>query len=538
MGEMKPSWLTRSHRTLLLLIVFCGVLSRLYLIDQPLLEYSGWRQCDTAAVARNFYEESMNILYPRVDWRGTSPGYVQSEFPIYAFLVAILYRVFGVHEFLGRVLNVGLYVLSAVLLFRLVRRLFGERIALLSVFFYSFVPLSFLFTRRFYSDPLMALGSLAGVYYFWVWTEKGRWPPLALSALAVCVAVLIKPISLYLGIPLLYLSYRKFGWRLFRLPILWLFAVAVFIPSLIWYAHAANLWEAYGNSFYVAYLKLGFPALTDRFWLSLGKRLLLRLIFEMASPAGLLFLLVGFFTAPPQRNYLAHWWAAGFAVTILLWPRGHTGHDYYQLPLVFLTAAWMAYGAVILWEKKVVSRRFSRPLVTVLCLSVLGLSAWQLRDMMTIPEHEWVHLAFAERVEKLTEPGAPMIFARSRPDFTPPEFLQHRTAQGEYLHCDPMDFYLSHRKGWSIDQTMATPEFLETLRRRGAKYFATFDQEIFKRHPELKTALERSYIPLEVTPQWAIYRLDHPTPAHSKPLKNDQVVGPHAWPSPTSEPGR
>jgi hypothetical protein len=34
-----------------------------------------WRECDYAAVARNFYREGMNILYPRIDWRGDGPGY-------------------------------------------------------------------------------------------------------------------------------------------------------------------------------------------------------------------------------------------------------------------------------------------------------------------------------------------------------------------------------------------------------------------------------------------------------------------------------
>jgi hypothetical protein len=39
-----------------------------------------WRECDYAAVARNFYREGMNILYPRIDWRGDGPGYAEMEF--------------------------------------------------------------------------------------------------------------------------------------------------------------------------------------------------------------------------------------------------------------------------------------------------------------------------------------------------------------------------------------------------------------------------------------------------------------------------
>lgn len=44
----------------------------------------------------------MNILYPKVDWRGNSPGYAEAEFQLYNFLVAILYSLFGLYEWLGR----------------------------------------------------------------------------------------------------------------------------------------------------------------------------------------------------------------------------------------------------------------------------------------------------------------------------------------------------------------------------------------------------------------------------------------------------
>ncbi|MBL7922863.1 MAG: hypothetical protein JNL88_01560, partial [Bacteroidia bacterium] len=40
-----------------------------------------WRQCNTLAVARNFYEEDPNILRPRVDRRGESTGVTGMQFP-------------------------------------------------------------------------------------------------------------------------------------------------------------------------------------------------------------------------------------------------------------------------------------------------------------------------------------------------------------------------------------------------------------------------------------------------------------------------
>ena len=129
---------------------------------------------------------------------------------------------FGLHEWLGRALNILVYVLSTLLLFQFARRLADENTAIFAAFFYTVAPLSFYFTRAFHGDALMALGSLAGVYYFWIWAEEDKPWALALSALGVASAALFKPPSLYIGLPLLYLCYRKLGWRLFRKPIPWL----------------------------------------------------------------------------------------------------------------------------------------------------------------------------------------------------------------------------------------------------------------------------------------------------------------------------
>src|SRR5215471_20032037 len=181
---MKPFVQFQRHvDVILLVIVACGIFARLYGISEPIRGHHEWRQADTAAVARNFYEESMNILYPRVDWRGNSPGYVESEFQIYTFLVAVSYYIFGPHEWLGSAFNITVYALSALVLFFFISRLSDEYSALLAVFFYSFVPLTFYFTRTFQPDALMAFFSLVGVYYFWIWTEQGRRTSIVISGL-------------------------------------------------------------------------------------------------------------------------------------------------------------------------------------------------------------------------------------------------------------------------------------------------------------------------------------------------------------------
>ena len=60
------------------------------------------------------------------------------EFQAYTFLVAVAYRLFGVHEYLGRILNfIFVPCRTAVLLFRLSCRIFADtRVGLMAVGFY------------------------------------------------------------------------------------------------------------------------------------------------------------------------------------------------------------------------------------------------------------------------------------------------------------------------------------------------------------------------------------------------------------------
>jgi len=104
------------------LLLLLTLLLRLYGINAPLTDAQNWRQTDTAAIARNFFAEDMDIFYPRVDWRGATSGYVECDFPLYPYLVACLYRAAGVpNPLLGRLLSAVFAVLTVAVIFLFVR---------------------------------------------------------------------------------------------------------------------------------------------------------------------------------------------------------------------------------------------------------------------------------------------------------------------------------------------------------------------------------------------------------------------------------
>ena len=79
MGEPRTNLRTDPWLWAILLV---GLGLRLPGLDEPLIDQQAWRQTDTAAIARNYYEEGYDLFYPRVDWRGATAGYVETNFPL------------------------------------------------------------------------------------------------------------------------------------------------------------------------------------------------------------------------------------------------------------------------------------------------------------------------------------------------------------------------------------------------------------------------------------------------------------------------
>ena len=131
----------------LLSLAFC---LRIYNIQSPILGVHSWRQSDTAAMARNFYENGYNFFYPQIDWGGNLAGYCQTEFPIYSFFIAILYKFFGVHESIGRLLSISFSLVAIYFFYKLCLEITcDKKLAFWASFFYTIIPTNIYYSRTF-----------------------------------------------------------------------------------------------------------------------------------------------------------------------------------------------------------------------------------------------------------------------------------------------------------------------------------------------------------------------------------------------------
>ena len=207
-----------------------------------------WRETDTGAIARNFYREDMNILRPRIDWRGDGPGYVESEFPLYPWTAACLYHLFGYHEEILRVMSWLLSMASFAVFLRLAHRLLPESARPVAWTFFAISPMAVRLASAIQPEPLMFCAYLVGIDAFLRWTDHGRRRDYVVALLATTLAILAKIPATHVGLLYAGLCLSRFGPRALQRADLWCFAVISLGVPALWYGYAHTLWLQYGNS--------------------------------------------------------------------------------------------------------------------------------------------------------------------------------------------------------------------------------------------------------------------------------------------------
>ena len=234
----------------MLLLLIVGTLLRLVYAARPFDQriMTSWRQADYVQIARNYDREGMNILYPRIDWRGNSPGYVEAEFPLVPWLGAAMYRIFGYHENLLRVAPCVFSILTLFLFGWLARKELPQEGALAATAFFALNPLLFYLSTAIQPESLMLFMVVLGYACIRLWEAQPALRHLLPASLVAGGAILAKTPAASLGLLLGYAVLKKLGWRTFTQPGIYLAALAGLLPPLAWYAWAHSFWLEYGNS--------------------------------------------------------------------------------------------------------------------------------------------------------------------------------------------------------------------------------------------------------------------------------------------------
>ena len=446
-----------------LLPIALGTLLRLVQIWMPVLGVHSWRQADTAAMARHFSLAGTPIWLPQVDWSGASAGFVESEFPLYPFLVSRLYGVMGLQEWLGRGLSVLCSALTIWLVMRLGRRWFNPEAGWWAGLAFAISPLGVYFGRAFQAEALLLLCAAGALESLSLWRERRLPWALALSWVCFTSAGLIKVIPLlWLGLPLLMvqLSFNPQGQapplrtlpsRMLRLlghPGFWIYVGTSLMAIAGWYWHSHQLGQASGLSF-------GFwGSETDRSSISLVLdlngwiNLLLRVGLRVLVLVGVPFLLIGFRTSWRRAGgQIAISGVIGVLLCTIATMRASTIHEYYQLPLLLFSSPLIGLGWQIWYEQRPRWQpRLTLSLALAVSLTVLSVDYWALEYRQ---QEAWMPLALTIRRDLPSD--ARIVSVTS---------------------TDPTLLNLARRQGWLVSSKHLTPEQLQRWKRSGASHLA------------------------------------------------------------------
>jgi len=225
---------------ILSIILIIALAFRSYKITTPLIEFHSWRQADTAAVARNFARDGINLLLPKYD--DVSPmqtgfdnpnGYRMVEFPFYNALIAIAYRIapFLSITLWGRVLSTLESLVIIGCLYAIAKREMNRFAASIASIIFATLPFFVFYTRAILPETMATMFIMVSIYVIY---SKQSWRRILISLACFCIAVLVKPTAIFYGLTVTYLLLRSQPLRIKNIAVR-LFAIgSALIPLVLW----------------------------------------------------------------------------------------------------------------------------------------------------------------------------------------------------------------------------------------------------------------------------------------------------------------
>ena len=243
-------------------VLLGGALLRVVGVDRPLDHRlaNAWRASDYTQIARNFHREGLNPFYPRIDWRGDTPGFVEMEFPMLPWLAAVCDRAFGYHEAYMRIFAAAFSVAALWLFSRLALLLLPAGCAVFATTAFALNPLLVRLGNAMQPEPAMIFFSILCMYQLERWRREPRGAGLLLTACWLACAALAKPPAAILGLVVLAVVAGVQGRRAFTRPLNYVAAAIAALPTLGWVLWSRHFWIEYENSLGVS---------NESHWLSL-----------------------------------------------------------------------------------------------------------------------------------------------------------------------------------------------------------------------------------------------------------------------------
>lgn len=476
-------------------IIAAALVLRLPLVFTGLAHTSDiWRQSDTASMARNFWSGGYRLFFPQIDWGGAGPGYVESEFPAYPFTVALLYRLTGgEHVALGKALSLALTGGTLAAFWGLARRSVRRPAAIGALVFFAVSPVALRYGTAFMPEATLLFFTVLALLLFTRWIEEDRLRLLVGAGLATSMALLAKPTAIQLGAVLAIVLVRDRGWRALSSLRLWAVAMVAVVPAAVWTVHARDLHLTYGNTFGVIsggdrkFATLD-TFVSPGFYTGVSRTEVVWLLAVGAVPLFVLGLVVAVRRRQPTVLLAGAVVIPVFYVIVAKYSAGPQGIQYHVFALPYAALA-VGLGVEAIARRARAERRAGhRGAATALAAAGAGCAGL----VLVAAAGAYVTLVRPDN-ERLTACAAAVADVVPEGDLIVVSSPNASSADGYPVNYqEPVLFYFSGRRGWSLAADHHDPAALDALTGDGARWFVAYDEGTLAAAPGLSARLADS----------------------------------------------
>ena len=352
----------------LFLIVVIATVPRALTLAQPLVEAHEFRQTQTAYTAVIYHRLGVDLLQTPLPVLG-APWVVPYEFPLFQALAAIVMDVGVPTEVALRTTSLGFFIVSAALVWLIVRLEAGRRTAAIATAAFVLSPLGFLWSRSSTVETIAVAAALATVLEAMRWDRSGSRRHLAAAVALGAVAGLLKitTAAIWLAPALLFLRRSSRA----TIGVVGIAACA----GLAWTVYADGIKEASPATAF-----LTSSALREWNFGTLEQRL------DPATWASSIGWLAGLgllvFLAPLRsgRSRLSLWCVTTLALGPLVFTNLYAVHDYYWMAVAPAAAILIGLFATSVLEAVPVEwrRAWALGLAALFALSFVAYQRWLL----------------------------------------------------------------------------------------------------------------------------------------------------------------
>ena len=168
-------------------------------MNKPDMGVHTWRQTNTLAVAKNYYEVDMRILYPRIDKNYGTTGVTGPQFTSYDYGLACCYKLFGFSESIHRWFSLAISLLALWGAYRVFRLYLDPFISSISLLAMVGIPEFFFYSIAAVPDLLALAFMVWGWWFFYRFSERKKYAYALYAGILLALAGMTKLMFLVPG---------------------------------------------------------------------------------------------------------------------------------------------------------------------------------------------------------------------------------------------------------------------------------------------------------------------------------------------------